>query len=412
MRVFMLPILILTFLTFPVANHALPHKYPDYSDPVPEGYTGKTFRLSQDYPSSMPTSDRPWKDIDFTKKPNEYLEIVRKYIYEGMREANWEVDRNTIGKWYHVPWMHVGKNPREFIHGMTQERTLNPGDLGPRQTRKIQNWAVGFYNDYGGYTIGQVWKDPTNPDPASARFPIGTVVAKVLFTAATVDQIPELAGTIQWQANINATLDKDSPKKIQMLRLLQMDFGVRDARADGTTGWVFGTFVYDGRADGADGWDKMVPVGLTWGNDPGITPTGVANGATLEEVFLNPDAPDYARNRLGWAGRLNGPVDDPESSCLSCHSTAQWRPQAQMTPTGTERERLHWFRNLKPNQAFTEGEISLNYSLQLAASIQNFFNPSLNPAIPAKPRHPSRPKKEKHDKKDIDPFDLGYPIER
>ena len=415
MRIFIAPISIVLILTllYPIAGYALARQYPDYSDQVPDDYTGKRFRLSQDYPSSIPsTSHRPWENIDFTKDPNRYLQIIRKYIYEGMREADWEVDRNNVRKWYHVPWMHVGQSPREFIHGMTRERTLNPGELGPKQTQRIQNWAVGFYNDYGGYTIGQVWKDPTNPDPTSARFPIGAVVAKVLFTAATPDQIPALEGTEEWQANINATIDKDSPKKIQTVRLLQMDFGVRDARANGTTGWVLGTFVYNKRAHGIDGWDKMVPVGLTWGNDPTITPTDIADGGALQETFLNPDAPDYAKNRLGWAGRLNGPVDDPESACLSCHSTAQWRPQARMTPTGTEQERLHWFRNLKSGQAFTAEEISLDYSLQLAISIRNFFNPNLNPDVRAESRFTPLPEKEKHGRGDIEPFDLGHPIKR
>nr|VFJ98483.1 MAG: hypothetical protein BECKH772A_GA0070896_101392 [Candidatus Kentron sp. H]VFJ98602.1 MAG: hypothetical protein BECKH772B_GA0070898_101382 [Candidatus Kentron sp. H]VFK03621.1 MAG: hypothetical protein BECKH772C_GA0070978_101382 [Candidatus Kentron sp. H] len=410
MRIFIVPIFI---LLCPIVGYALHHEYPDYSDQVPDDYTGKKFRLSQDYPSSIPSaSHRLWENIDFMKDPKEYLRIIRKYIYEGMREADWEVDRNNVRKWYHVPWMHVGENPREFIHGMTRERTSNPGELGPEQTQRIQNWAVGFYNDYGGYTVGQVWKDPADPDPTSARFPIGTVVAKVLFTAATPDQIPAVEGTVQWQANINATTDEDSPKKIQTVRLLQMDFGVRDARADGITGWVLGTFVYDKRADGADGWDKMVPVGLTWGNDPTITPTDIDNGATLHETFLNPDAPDYARKGLGWAGRLNGPVDDPESACLSCHSTAQWRPRAPMAPTGTELERLHWFRNLKPSQAFTAGEISLDYSLQLAKSLRNFFNPNLNPGIRAKSEFTPPSKEEKPGLGDIELFDLGHPIKR
>nr|VFK40697.1 MAG: hypothetical protein BECKSD772F_GA0070984_106617 [Candidatus Kentron sp. SD]VFK46149.1 MAG: hypothetical protein BECKSD772E_GA0070983_106717 [Candidatus Kentron sp. SD]VFK80896.1 MAG: hypothetical protein BECKSD772D_GA0070982_11752 [Candidatus Kentron sp. SD] len=410
MRVFITTIFI---LLSPIMGHALQHEYPDYSDQIPKDYTGKKFRLSQDYPSSIPsTPKRPWENIDFTKDPNRYLRIVRKYIYEGMREADWEVDRNDVRKWYHVPWMHVGGNPREFIHGMTRERDLNPGELGPTQTQGIQNWAVGFYNDYGGYTIGQVWKNPAKPDPASARFPIGTVVAKVLFTAATIDHIPALEGTVEWQANINATTDKDSPKEIQTLRLLQMDFGVRDARANGTTGWVLGTFVYDKRANGVDGWDKMVPVGLMWGNDPSITPTDIANGATLQETFLNPDAPDYAKNRLGWAGRLNGPVDDPESACLSCHSTAQWRPKAPMTPTGTEQERLRWFRNLKSGQTFTEGEISLDYSLQFAISIRNFFDSDLNPAIRPELRSTPQSEREKHAQEGIEHFDLGHPVER
>nr|VFK34005.1 MAG: hypothetical protein BECKMB1821I_GA0114274_105818 [Candidatus Kentron sp. MB]VFK76414.1 MAG: hypothetical protein BECKMB1821H_GA0114242_105518 [Candidatus Kentron sp. MB] len=387
-----------SILMCPMLVHALQHHYPDYSDPVPDDYTGKKFRLSQNYPSSIPVSDRPWESIDFTKNPNRYLRTIRDYIYQGMREIDWEVDKNKVRKWYHVPWMHVGESPREFIHGMTRERTSAPQELGPRQTEMVQNWAVGFYNDYGGYTVGQVWKDPKGPDLTAARFPVGTVVAKTLFTAATVDQVPQLEGAVTWRANINSTSDWNSPKKIRTVRLLQMDFGVRDARANETTGWVFGTFVYDNRVKGTDGWDRMIPVGLMWGNDPTITPADVADGAMLRELYVNPNMPGYAKARLGWAGRINGPVDDSNSSCLSCHSTAQWRPRAQMVPTGTAQERLHWFRNLKSGQAFTTGEISLDYSLQLAVSIQNFFNPALH--------------REKHAQERIKRFDLDHPIKR
>ena len=84
-----------------------------------------------------------------------------------------------------------------------------------------------------------------------------------------------------------------------------------------------------------------------------------------------------------------------------------------MTPTGTEQERLHWFRNLKPDEAFTNGELSLDYSLQFAVSLQNYFNPSLNPAIqPTTLRFNVRSLKEKRGKEEIELFDLGYPVMR
>ena len=46
------------------------------------------------------------------------------------------------------------------------------------------------------------------------------------------------------------------------------------------------------------------------------------------ETLISGKAPGYARNHLGWLGRVNGPVDNPASSCLSCHGTAQTVPQA------------------------------------------------------------------------------------
>jgi hypothetical protein len=33
---------------------------------------------------------------------------------------------------------------------------------------------------------------------------------------------------------------------------------------------------------------------------------------------------------LGWGERLNGPIDNPASACLSCHMTAQWPKSSPM----------------------------------------------------------------------------------
>lgn len=80
----------------------------------------------------------------------------------------------------------------------------------------------------------------------------------------------------------------------------------------------------------------MVPVGLMWGNDPGVTPAMVSGGTKLNESFINPDVVPLMTH-FGWAGRLNVPVDNRLSSCLSCHSTAQ-SPQGSglLPPTGSD----------------------------------------------------------------------------
>ena len=55
-----------------------------------------------------------------------------------------------------------------------------------------------------------------------------------------------------------------------------------------------------------------------WGNDPQITPADVASGTPLAETIISKNIPAISKNWLGWAGRLNGPVDNSASSCLSC----------------------------------------------------------------------------------------------
>jgi hypothetical protein len=43
---------------------------------------------------------------------------------------------------------------------------------------------------------------------------------------------------------------------------------------------------------------------------------------------------------LGWLGRLNGPVDNPQSACLSCHGTAQSPVVSPMVPPGVDTQRV------------------------------------------------------------------------
>jgi len=124
------------------------------------------------------------------------------------------------------------------------------------------------------------------------------------------------------------------------VRLMQFDIAIKDGRAAGT-GWVFGTFVADGqrKAGESNPWNRISPLGLMWGND---TPpadqyahaypadprqNGFAEGVIFWDVvdMLNAAGGDKRPMRpghLGCNGRLNGPADNANSSCLSCHMTA------------------------------------------------------------------------------------------
>lgn len=354
--------------------------FPDARDkPLPH-WSGPVFRLKQNYPATEPSPEAyPWKKYDFRSQWREYLESVLLYCLEGNVEVDWAVEKNRIRSWYHVPWLHWGLYGREFVHGLTMERHSRPEELARTQTSIFQNWAVSVYNAPGGYTIGRVWRDPDHPDPGAARFPEGSVSVKVLFTQATPDQVPYVKGSKEWQAFIYeghvVNTNPLATRTIQTVRLLQIDVAVRDSRADATTGWVFGAFVYDGDAPGRTPWERMVPVGLMWGNDPDVTMAMIRNGAKLEETRINTSR-GVPFQHLGWGGRLSGPVDNPISSCLSCHSTAQWKAVASFSPPRSvvpdSPQWMQWFRNLKPMDPFTPGEQSLDYSLQLASGFRNF----------------------------------------
>lgn len=354
-------------LTAQVAN------FPDARDEPPPGWTGPVFRLSQAYPATQPAlGASPWRQIDFRTQSVAYLKAVLTYALQGNTAVDFRGQDNNVRKWFHAPWLHADPRAgREFIHGLTKERRSPAKELAPTQTSPADNWAVGMYNGRGGYTIGQVWKNRDAPDPAAAKFPEGTVAFKLLFTSATVNQVPFLKNTLEWEADTKRAKNAAARPK---LRLLQIDVAVRDSRADSTTGWVFGTFIYNGDAPGQTVWDRMVPVGAMWGNDP----DRLVDNGPLKETAINPAAVPLVQH-LGYKGRLNGPIDNPRSSCLSCHSTAEVPPDlSQPTVSGVPPANASaavlakYFRNINAQAPFTAGYLPLGYSLQLQNGIANW----------------------------------------
>lgn len=400
------------------AQKPFPSFNPDFKPPASE-YDGELFTLSQDYPTEEPTGELPpFFQTDFKKDWRTYMMQVREYCFEGNTAVDWRVEKNKVRRWYHMPWQHYGGRGREAIHGITQEAPVAAQQLAVSQTYdEGQAYAVGFYNDRGGYTIGQVFSDHDNPNPRKAEdpgFPNGTVVCKTLFLDSPQDvvakEIPSLANPILWKAY---TADPVPPPKqpdpevrsVKEVSLIQMDIMIRDERAP--AGWIFGTFQYNGQLNEADPWENLVPVGLMWGNDPDVakaTPAPTpdpkwppATGATpetpinpkLQETVINPDADELPATHLGWDGRLNGPVDNPRSSCMSCHMTASYDSEplsplflptsaANAEPGTPEWDTWwsQWFQNVGWKdgklEAFMKAEVSVDFSLQMSAALQNF----------------------------------------
>lgn len=371
-----------------VSSSVMAGTFPDARSAPPTGWSGPVFKLSQDYPTNSPPNDaQSFLAIDFVSRPYDYSQAVLAYVLEGnvtpgKPNAAWVVQDNQIRKWYHAPWMHAGPRGREFIHGLTRERSSCPGQLSDQQTDWFQSWAIGIYNAQGGYTIGRVWQDASEPDPSKSIFPVGTVSAKLLFTSASIRQVPYLKGAPIWLANINETT-RSAQRMPRNVRLIQFDIAVRDARANATTGWVFGTYVYDGNQSGSDPWRKLVPVGLMWGNNPTISSAqpfrrGQFN-PQLTETWLNTSI--QTKQHYGRGGRLNGPLDDSTSSCLSCHATAQVPALSPINPQPRSphcgplvddwQEQKSWFRNIQAGRAFDPSAVSTDYSLQIPVGIGN-----------------------------------------
>jgi hypothetical protein len=250
-----------------------------------------------------------------------------------------------------------------------------------------QTYAVAIFNEFGGYTIGKVWKDHEHPDPNRISFSPGTVICKLLFTDVPVEQVPWLDPPLQWQAYATDTFSSTN-RRVRKLSLVQMDIMVRDPRSP--YGWVFGTFQYNGKLKKDNAWENLVPVGLQWGNDPSITddnsnpqPVKTRRNPKLKETVINESDEELPPTHLGWNSRLNGPVDNPMSSCMSSHSTAQAPAKSPILPImlqpkpapGSDKW-MRWFRNIGCGKRFDEDKptSSTDFSLQLALSLQNFYD--------------------------------------
>ena len=208
---------------------------------------------------------------------------------------------------------------------------------------------------------------------------------------------------------------------MQQVYLFQFDIIVKDSQAAPDSQWVFTTLVYDKDAPGDTNWDKMVPLGVMWGNDPDVmSPQGcdyLTPGACppLQQTWINQATPVYARETLGWGGRLSGPNDgsvqapppvptqDSEgnvtnyegryamSSCMSCHGAAEY-PQAsfllpvQSTCTGDacspkvnsdglvfwqtgNPEWMQWFQSRPGSQPQNPGHIALDYDMNYSFKV-------------------------------------------
>jgi hypothetical protein len=372
------------------------HRFPDFGFMPPASqYEGRVFKLSQDYPEKVPDPAQApvicTKDFEEIKKNwKKYLLDIRDYCFKGNVldgdvEDDWRVENNLENRWFHMPWQHYGPKGREGIHGLTKEAPVQARQLAWSQTySEGQTYAVGFYNEYGGYTIGQVWKDHKRPDlKMKIEFPVGTIVCKVLFVDVPPDQVPSLIHPLQWQGYITKNF-QSVDRSIRDLSLIQMDIMVRHRSAP--FGWLFGTYQYNGARNMKNRWENLVPVGLQWGNDPSIRddasnphPVKTVINKKLKETVINADAQELPPTHLGWNGRLNGPVDNPMSSCMSCHMTAA-TPQLRQNsplfennpPAPGSKLWMPWFDNLPCGEKFDKKTSPTDYSLQMAMALQNF----------------------------------------
>lgn len=282
-----------------------------------------------DYPATAPA--RP-SFGNFETDWRGYINgVISEVRASGFRIQNGRISVPSSARWWIAPWMDYGANGREPLNGLTKERNPDAGDLAPNSPNTRQVWAIGFYDVRGASAFANVYADPCNPSvPLSGfEFPEGSVSFKFLFTTATAADVPYLNGAPE----VVVATNRARPDQPMRMRLLQIDIAVKDSNAS-ETGWVFGTFIWQGPRRGDGLFDNLVPVGLMWGNDEGVTLADYNGFATLAQSRLNRDLDGvvWQRNGQGWQtrpwpglqGRLNGPADNLRSSCMSCHALSQW----------------------------------------------------------------------------------------
>ncbi|WBU52840.1 hypothetical protein [Paracoccus sp. SCSIO 75233] len=366
--------LLLIFVPIASNSHAQTtqetYAFRDAVNVPPAGYDGPVFKLSRDYPTEDPgacdESECPWLfvDVDFTSGVpvdwetgpwNDYIMAIMEVVTRGQdpdmsNDMGFQTSVDGETAWYHIPWMAYDPTAgREFVHGTTNERTAHLADfLGSpmpnatpiwgmseackrRYPHGFESWAVGAYNKWGGYAIGQAFAADGSPvlvekdgrmQPAGLPFPEGTLVTKFLTTNATPDCVPYLADSAVWTVNRHQLGDGNEymcERTMQETRLTQVDVAVVDHRSP--TRWVYGTFGYAADAPGETVLERLVPLGLQWGSDPQTFPAvPESDSVPATESVLNTTLDTY--EHWGCGKRLAGPVDNPKSSCVSCHNAA------------------------------------------------------------------------------------------
>lgn len=374
--------------------------YGPYTAPsvgVPDGYRG--FDGSYTYPTDPPpVVTYPWTEslngdpINVDNAGN-YISIVKEYITESMVTllADTRADDSPIiwdaaaQGWYNEPWL---SQLRDGIHGTYVGSPCMPAVLFPKSGLKnpFTTYVLVFYNDVAARSLYRVWGD--NEERAlspqlldenglnNAQFDEGSIIVKAAFTTSTSEDWEPMTGALPWNvysAAIDCTTGNPAASpSVFSVNFFQFDIIVKDSVAAPKTTWVFSTLNFDNRIEVSPdlspaeaAWAQMSTLGVMWGNDPEVTdPT-----APLSENWINPDAPVYATETLGWGGRLSGPNDgavtNPPyyictgdgcnvtnpcadasqctfvdvggenlamSSCMSCHGTAQYAMPAFLLP--------------------------------------------------------------------------------
>lgn len=376
------------------------------SVPSPQQYDGPLFVLSHDYPTTAKSIENPsWQQALQGKPISEqnalvYMDSLKTYVAPNVLPFFSNNKEWTAAKygWFNEPWLG---SSREAILG-TYLGNGNPAHMFKSLQEDESGYVLVLYDSTAAYTVGQIWGktgQKVNLANDAAQFKEGSVIVKLAFSNINYPQWPVMqnAQTFSIYDTITTTADTQKGYKVRTVSFFQMDVIVKDSKTAPKTGWVYSTFVYDKDAKGSP-WDKMVPLGAMWGNDPEVNSPIQPPYPKLYETVINPKAPFYSKETLGWGGRLSGPNDGAVaqvavdvntgktyknlalSSCMSCHSPAEDAISSFLLPApfpkstdtafyvytpGSEKWKL-WFRDNYGNVPFDSGQVALDYDMVMA----------------------------------------------
>ena len=409
------------------AHAADPDPFAEPARPPAGVYDGPVFEMSAAYPDTAPAHDGlfPWQEAigggEITvENAAAYGAALKAAVSPGMTTlmydfANWNA---AEAGWYNQPWL---SSIRDGIHGTYQGSSF-PAEMFPVSglSAPMTTHVLVYYDTRAAYSLGQVWgnsgMDPVpGLEAGSGQMLEGSLVVKPALSTADASIWPPMEGAESWP--LWTSPDGKAPVALFDAQFFQFDIVVKDSVSAPKSQWVYMTLVYDKDAAGETNWDKMVPLGVMWGNDPDVdSPMACdylppeTNCPPLSETWINPDAPIYAKETLGWGGRLSGPNDgavdinarvlQPDgssqpyvgryamSSCMGCHGSASYEMGSFLLPSpasckddgcsptvedgqlvyydaGTP-EYMQWFQDRAGDVSQVPGTIALDYGMNYA----------------------------------------------
>lgn len=389
--------------------------FQNYRDSAPSKaqWPGPLFELSHNYPATAaPVVNPSWQQA-LNGQPMSasnvfaYMDSLKTHVAPNVMPFFTDHKNWTAAKygWFQEPWMGV---EREAILGAYLGNG-NPSGMFKTLNEDESGYALVLYDSTAGYTVGKIWGTGQKINLANdaAQFKEGAVIVKFAFSNINDTAWSPMVGAQTFYVYDTIATGQNTAKGYQVRKVsfFQMDVIVKDSIAAPKTGWVYSTFVYDKDAAGS-WWDKMVPLGAMWGNDPDVISPTTPPYPALKETVINPKAPFYSKETLGWGGRLSGPNDGAVaqqavdrntgkvynnlalSSCMSCHIPAQDTFKSFLLPapfpkksdtafmvyTPGSKDWNLWFRDNAGNVPFDSGQVAMDYDMVMAFKSMKNYN--------------------------------------